>query len=209
MQYSETTNFLLVFLQKNLQNAQITYISLHISPLSPLHESPVQHLLLFPALLPDIVSERERLVVAFVGLMLLTEGAGPGFAVKLGEEDVSFLRGGVNVSEAETISDREGCLVDACAANDEDFFVIIAGSESSVKGREHLNVLPRSINIRGENYVAAIGQCTLGQRFKSAASHDDGVARGQRLEATEISAEVIEKIVVVADCIVVGERTNY
>lgn len=204
MQYSETANFLLVFLQKNLQNAQISYIYLHISTLSPLHESPVQHLLLFPALLPDVVGERERLVVAFVGLMLLAEGASPGFAVEFGEEDVGFLRGGVNVSEAETIGEREGCLIDACTADDEDFLVIIAGSESSFKGREHLNVLPRSINIRGEDNVAAIGQRTLGQRLKSAASHDDGVARGQRLEATQISAEVIEKIVVVADCIVVG-----
>lgn len=127
MQYSETTNFLLVFLRKNLQNTQITYIYLHISTLSSLQESPVQHLLLFPALLPDVVSERERLVVAFVGLMLLTEGAGPGFAVKLGEEDVGLLRGGVNVSEAETIGEREGCLIDACAANDEDFLVTTAG----------------------------------------------------------------------------------
>lgn len=127
MHYSETTNFLLVFLQKNLQNAHISYIYLHISTLSPLHESPVQHLLLFPALLPDVVGERERLVVAFVGLMLLTEGAGPGFAVEFREEDVGFLRDGVNVSEAETIGEREGCLVDVCAANDEDFLVTTAG----------------------------------------------------------------------------------
>ena len=56
--------------------------------------------------------------------------------------------------------------------------------------------------------VAAVGQRALRQRLKGAAPHEDGVARGELLEAALVFADVVNQLVVEADGAVFGHGRN-
>jgi hypothetical protein len=56
--------------------------------------------------------------------------------------------------------------------------------------------------------VAAIGQCTFGQRLECAPSHDDGMSCSQRLEMQQVGSQVIEEVVVQTYRIIFGDADD-
>jgi len=62
--------------------------------------------------------------------------------------------------------------------------------------------------LTAQDDVAAVGQGTLRQGLEGAASHDDGVAGGERLEAFQIVGQPIQQFVLKAYRTVTGDGYN-
>jgi len=145
--------------------------------------------------------------------MFLIRGVGfstcffPYRRVYLGEEGVRLFRGVLDVGDVEGIGQRKGFLIYAGSADDEHFFFGLASGQGcfqrgiALRSRE-LDVLT------AQDDVAAVGQGTLRQGLEGAASHDDGVAGGERLEAFQIVGQPIQQFVLKAYRTVTGDGYN-
>ena len=62
--------------------------------------------------------------------------------------------------------------------------------------------------VMGDDDVAAFGERTTRKGTPSIASHDDGMARGERLESLEVVGDMPQEVVVLADSVVLGYGDN-
>ena len=85
-----------------------------------------------------------------------------------------------------------------CAANDE--YLLVGSAVGKCLVERLVAVATRKLaHCGGEDNVAAVGQCTLGERLKGSSSHDYGVTCGERLETLQVVGQPIYKLVVVSD----------
>ena len=147
------------------------------------------------------------MAVTVVGRMVFTPCLFPSFAV-VGEERVCLGWCVVHLCQAETVGLAEQVSVEACSADDVYLFVGLAGEEELVPGAEALAARQRLL-AAGEHAVAAVGQCPLGQAFKGAAPHQDGVAGGELLEALQVVGQPVDELVLIADGAVAGHGGNH
>ena len=112
-------------------------------------------------------------------------------SVVLGEEGVGVGGRVVNLGKAESVGYGERLLVDACSTYYIYVLVLCAVGERFLERR----VAVAAFELGGcatEHHVATVGQGALGERLERAASHDDGVARGERLETLQVVGQPIE-----------------
>ena len=114
-------------------------------------------------------------------------------SVIFGEESVGLGGQIVYFGEAEPVGQGQGIAIDAVAANDEDFVVGTAGLQGGLERGEDLRTGTNQVRLVREHNVAPVGQGALGQTFKRAAAHDDGVAGGEGFEALQIGTQVIQQ----------------
>ena len=103
-----------------------------------------------------------------------------------------MFRRGLNMGEAKAVGHWQGLRINALAADDIDVFFGRTSVERRLQGREHFGALKGKTFLVREHDVAAIWQGTFRERLKSAASHNDGVSRGEGLEAAQVGREMIK-----------------
>ena len=112
------------------------------------------------------------------------------------------------MGEAKAVGHWQGLRINALAADDIDVFFGRTSIERRLQGREHFGVLKGKTFLAREHDVAAIWQGTFRERLKSAASHNDGVSRGEGLEAAQVGREMIKQFVLIANGAVGSQGTN-
>ena len=60
-----------------------------------------------------------------------------------------------------------------------------------------------------EHYIAAVGQCALGQREECVATHDDGMTSGEGLETLQVVGQPVQQFVVESYAAVLCHGCNY
>ena len=155
----------------------------------------------------EIIDERVCDGVNFVGGLVFAEGDMPLRFVPHGEEGIGRRGRGVDMGETQLVGQRHGGGIELRTADDEDFG-IACECNCLFERCGDFGVGPRLTDGARNDDVSAIGECALGQRLVGVASHDDGMARGERFEAAQVVAERIEQLVVQPDGIVFGQSTN-
>lgn len=137
---------------------------------------------------------------AFVGHGVGEVGYLPHGGVDGGEECVGVVGvGRVDYGEAEAVGYVERFGIDLPSADDEHFAVGGAHFESFGERVCGLDAGGGEAGVAGDHHVAAVGECSFGERLECAASHHHGVSCGEFLEVAEVAGEVVEEVAVAAD----------
>ena len=132
-----------------------------------------------------VINETIREAMLLVRRMSLAAGHLPYGRVNFGEEGIGLCRCIVNVGDAELVGYRQGFLIDTRPSDDVNFLIGTAGREGSFQRVETLGTRELDVLTRKHD-VAAVGQGTFRQRLEGLATHDDGMAGGQCLEAFQV-----------------------
>lgn len=92
-----------------------------------------------------------------------------------GEERIGMVCILVYEGQQQTMRQGKSLTVDRIATNDKHLLLILASPQSLWQGVIHLASL-YDCKLTAQDYVAPIGKRPLGQRLKSAPTHDDGMA---------------------------------
>ena len=126
----------------------------------------------------------------------------------VGEEGIRLCRDVVHLGQTQTVSQRQRLLIDPCTTYDVDVLVGPATRQGSVQRGVDITA-GQLLDCCGQHHIATVGQGTLGQRQVGVASHDDGMACGQRLEAFQVVGQPVDEFVLESDGAVLRHRSYY
>ena len=154
-----------------------------------------------------VFNEGIVVTVFLVGFMLLTAHLMPSLAV-VGEEGIGLRWRIVNLGQAKAVGLVDEILVKTGTTYNKDVLVRTAGDEKLIPRGKTLAAF-QLLAATCQHTVATIGQRTLGQAIESLATHEDSVARGQRLETFQIVGQPVYKLVLIAYGTVASHGGNH
>ena len=107
-----------------------------------------------------------------------------------------------DMSNIKFVDEGKELAIDGAAADDEGILLVADHIEHGGDGMSHLGALVTEGGVVRQDYIAAFGEWATRKRVPCVATHDDGMAGSQCLEALEVVGDMPKEVVVLADGVV-------
>lgn len=146
-----------------------------------------------------VIYEGIALGMTLIDVVILAPYFLPSFR-EIREEGVGLCGSVMNEGEAETVGERHCCLINRVATY---YIYILFGSAVGEGFFERcIEIATREVLWfagTAQHDITTVWECSLRKTLECAATHDDGMAGGERLEALQVSRQPVQQFVVKSD----------